>query len=83
MHKANQLMYKLQELQFSALEVRLYLDTHPFDQKAQQDFSTLTYHIMQIMPQVEQYYGPLLQYGYSKENPVRWIEEPWPWEYKY
>ncbi|OEF99748.1 hypothetical protein BHF71_07610 [Vulcanibacillus modesticaldus] len=83
MKRATPLLYKLQDLEFAALELKLYLDTHPNDKKAQQDFTNLTYQIMQLMPEVERYYGPLTQYGFSKENPARWIKDPWPWEIIY
>jgi len=79
--KGMEYMRKLQELQFAAVEIRLYLDTHPHDQRAQQDYSEITYHIKKIIPHVEHYYGPLTQFRYSRENPERWVTEPWPWEY--
>lgn len=83
MERANKDLLRLQELEFGALEIRLYLDTHPLNVKAQQDFTSLTNQIQQQLPIVEKTYGPIQQYGYSQENPIRWIEEPWPWELIY
>lgn len=81
--EANKALLRLQELHFGALEIRQYLDTHPLNIKAQQDFTNLTCQIQQQLPIVEKTYGPISQYGCSRENPVRWIEEPWPWELTY
>ncbi len=83
MKRANSYLYKLQELEFAALETKLYLDIHPCEQMAQRDFTNYTYQIAQQIPKVAKYYGPLTQYGFSEENPARWIEEPWPWEINY
>ena len=80
MHKATKIMRQLQELQFAATEVRLYLDTHPYDRAAQQQYQQLTYQIMLITPKVEKYFGPLKFLSFSRENPSRWITDPWPWE---
>ena len=83
MDKANKYLLKLQELQFAALELHLYLDTHPYDTQAQQDIMALTQQIHMLMPKVEKYYGPLTPLSFNRENPVRWITEPWPWELHY
>lgn len=80
MNKASKLMIQLQELQFAAIEINLYLDTHPNDPKAQQDLMQISQQISILMPRVEKYYGPLTALGFSRENPSRWISEPWPWE---
>lgn len=83
MKKANASLLCLQQLEFAALETKLYLDIHPNEQMAQRDFTNYTLQIAQQMPIVEKYYGPLTQFGPSQENPARWIEEPWPWELQY
>lgn len=80
MDSASKLMLQLQELQFGLLEIQLYLDTHPNDPKAQQNLMQLAQQISLLMPRVEKYYGPLTSLGFSRENPSRWITEPWPWE---
>lgn len=83
MHRAAKLLRQLQELQFALIEMNLYLDTHPFDKRAQQDLMQVAGQIEMLMPSVEKYYGPLTPIGFSRENPARWITEPWPWELKY
>lgn len=80
MVKAQKMMLKLQELQFAFIETKLYLDTHPYDTRAQQDLMALSSKIQMVRPKVETYYGPLMGHSFSQENPARWITEPWPWE---
>jgi len=81
--KAFALLRQCQELHFAAVELQLYLDTHPFDQRAQCDFKRVTYQCMLLKPQVEKHFGPLNNFSYSQENFARWVEEPWPWELDY
>jgi spore coat protein JB len=73
---------KIQELEFTALELNLYLDTHPEDGKAIEHFNRISDELMQQKYQYEQYYGPLLSYGFGRNNgnTWRWVECPWPWE---
>jgi len=80
LEKANKMMYRLQELQFAALELILFLDTHPYDQHIQHQISQIENQITLLIPKVEKYYGPLTYDDFARENPLRWIEEPWPWE---
>ena len=81
MNKAMALLLKYQELEFAAVEVRLYLDTHPMDQRAQCDYKRLVYQMMMMRPQLERIFGPLTHD--SLEDPSRWVSEPWPWELNY
>lgn len=82
MEKANKLLLQLQELTFAFIEMKLYLDTHPFDPKVHQDLIRVSREMEMLMPQVERFYGPLCGHKFM-ENPARWITEPWPWELMY
>ncbi|TCS94946.1 spore coat protein CotJB [Hazenella coriacea] len=75
------LLRKLQEVDFVLLELNLYLDTHPNDLKALQQFNHLSQKREQIREKYESKYGPLYNYGLSKNRyPKGWSEGPWPWE---
>lgn len=86
-HKAlNEQYYRLlEELQtadFVLVELTLYLDTHPNDMQAIQQFNQYVQLRTQLAQRYETEYGPLLQYGhysYSK-YPWQWVETPWPWQ---
>jgi spore coat protein JB len=64
------LMEQLQAVDFVLVELTLYLDTHPNDTAAIQQFN-----------ETAQYYGPLQQYGNSYSGyPWNWNDSPWPWQ---
>jgi len=81
----SQLLIKIQMLQFAAVELNLYLDTHPNDQQALAQYNQIHSELMNCVSQYEKYYGPLLNFGFSpaKQNQWLWAELPWPWELKY
>lgn len=80
-----QLLRRIQELSFVAVELNLYLDTHPDDQRALEMYNKVHRDLLQAVRNYEETYGPLLNYGYSPAHRDywRWVESPWPWEIKY
>jgi spore coat protein JB len=76
-----QLMTKLQETDFVLVELTLYLDTHPNDLQAIQQFNQMAQLRRQIACEFENEYGPLMQFGHSYSRyPWDWKETPWPWQ---
>lgn len=75
---------KLEELQqhdFVLVELTLYLDTHPNDMQAIQQFNQTAQQRKQLAYHFEMEYGPLLQYGHSYSRyPWQWSQAPWPWQ---
>lgn len=69
-------------IEFMTVELNLYLDTHPMDQKALYDFNCYHQKLMALKHQYECMCGPLLNFGFSPNHgcPWKWIAEPWPWE---
>lgn len=80
-HQAAMLV-KIQELEFVALELNLYLDTHSCDQDAINDFNCAVEAACKLVQKYEEKYGPLYNFGISieTEDEWRWINSPWPWE---
>jgi len=78
----NRLLRQLQEVEFAAVELQLYLDTHPYDQRALMEYNGYANQLMMLKQQYEMLYGPLLNFGFSPNNngAWRWIDSPWPWE---
>lgn len=77
------MLRQIQELEFTALELNLYLDTHPEDQEALKRFNEASSHLVGAIRMYEERYGPLLNYGLSgpvHDNEWPWINDPWPWE---
>lgn len=75
------LLTKIQEVEFAALDFNLYLDTHPEDQKALRDYNIFTQEAMKLRKLYEINYGPLTNFGFSlSQYPWAWVNDPWPWE---
>lgn len=82
MEKQKALLMRLQEMEFVAIELNLYLDTHPCDMDALNDYNCAVEMVRKLMMEYEECYGPLLPFGMqlSKGNEWQWAEGPWPWE---
>ncbi|MCM3337212.1 spore coat protein CotJB [Paenibacillus sp. MER TA 81-3] len=76
-----QALEQLQVVDFVLLELNLYLDTHPWDVQAIQQFNHYTHERMKMANQFQEKYGPLQNYGRAYSGcPWSWIETPWPWQ---
>ncbi len=74
-------LLELQKTDFALVELTLYLDTHPNDMQAVQQFNQLSQRRRQIAHDFEMKYGPLLQFGLSYSRfPWQWNDTPWPWQ---
>lgn len=78
------LLRQIMELQFTAIELNLFLDTHPNCQDALRDFRQVVERLQPIMDQYQSNCAPLLASGAGVNTDCwNWIEEPWPWEINY
>ena len=76
-----ELFKKIQEIEFTAVDLNLFLDTHPTCKQALMDYNTVTCELMQLKKVYEAAHGPLTNFGYSpSQYPWRWVDDPWPWE---
>lgn len=72
------LLNQIRNINFSIIELGLYLDTHPEDQIAIALHNRRANELRILTDNYQKMYGPL-----SIDCPCnmwRWIEEPWPWE---
>lgn len=75
------LLHELQAVDFALVELTLYLDTHPTDLKALEQYNQLAKQRQEIACAYEAKYGPLLHYGHSYSRyPWQWDDTPWPWQ---
>ena len=75
------LLEELQAIDFVLVELTLYLDTHPHDLQAIEQFNQYARIRKQVAKQYELQCGPLLQYGRSYSRyPWDWDNTPWPWQ---
>ncbi len=73
-----EMMQQIQALNFAIIELGLYLDTHPEDQKALCLHNKYCKELDELEEQYQKAFGPLtIKFPCNK---WRWLEEPWPWE---
>lgn len=76
-----ELISSIHELKFAALDLNLYLDTHPECKPALIDYNNITKDLKAVVNMYESKYGPLTNFGGSEsKHPWAWVDEPWPWE---
>lgn len=75
-----QMLRELMALDFSIIDMQLYLDTHPNDQRAIMYFNSLVQRASVLRQTYQQKYGPLMVNTTTSSCPWQWIKDPWPWE---
>jgi len=76
--KRRTLLNEIKELDFTIIELGLYLDTHPEEQKALCMHKEYCKQVKDMKERYQKMYGPLTIFYPC--NKWRWLEEPWPWE---
>ncbi|MED4343760.1 spore coat protein CotJB [Heyndrickxia coagulans] len=72
---------ELQALDFAIVELNLYLDTHPDDQAAIEQYNTFVHARKKVKRAFEKQFGTLTNFGHSySPTPFQWKEPPWPWQ---
>jgi spore coat protein JB len=75
------LLEQLTALDFMAVDLGMYLNTHPDDCEAIASYNTVITDAQRVREQFEQRFGPLCSFR-SASCPEKWgwIDCPWPWE---
>ena len=73
-----EMMMKIRELDFSIIELGLYLDINPDDEKALCLHREYCKKVKDLKDKYQKMYGPLTIFYPC--NKWIWLEEPWPWE---
>ncbi len=74
-------LLELQQLSFSLVDLNLFLDTHPDNQQAVNDYNQLFEQYWEAKSNYELQYGPMNNFGHCPATyPWSWINDPWPWE---
>lgn len=76
-----ELLRKIQEVGFYAVDLNLYIDNFPEDQQAVKDYKAISNALNNLKRVYEKYYGPLKNFGDSEcIGQWNYVNEPWPWE---
>ena len=74
----SELLDEIRQINFYVIELSLYLDTHPDDQRAICLHNENANKLRKITDQYQSMYGPLtIEFPCNK---WRWLEQPWTWE---
>jgi len=83
-HEQLALLKEIQALEFTCVDLNLFLDTHPGDERALTDYNTSVGQLACAKTVYTQRYGALTHFGWEAVSyPWSWIDEPWPWEIEY
>ncbi|WP_133253954.1 spore coat protein CotJB [Paenibacillus xerothermodurans] len=75
------LLQELQTVEFVCVELNLYLDTHPHDVQAIEQYNQFAHKLKELKHRFELEFGPLKHFGHSYSRaPWQWVETPWPWQ---
>lgn len=74
------LLKQVMAADFTIIELNLYLNTHPNDQRAIAMYNNAIRNAKMLREYYERMFGPLTAYDSYSSYPWRWIEDPWPWD---
>ena len=70
----------IRNINFTIIDLNLYLDTHPDDNRALMMFNQAVMQCRMLKDMYECQYAPLTNASPSA-YPYQWINNPWPWDY--
>lgn len=78
----NSYLNQLMAVQFYMIDLNLYLDTHPDDSEAIQNYNEMKKEYEELI-RLNKNNGTLLFPGSDDLTNWNWISGPWPWENMY
>jgi spore coat protein JB len=75
-----ELLKKVQEADFFALDLQLYLNTHPDCARALALYQDAVKKAKDLRKEYEKTYGPLTATSTPDKLPWQWSRNPWTWE---
>ena len=76
----DELLAALSALDFMAVDLHLYMDTHPEDDTALMMYNEIVTKANELRIEFEKLHGPLYSYRSLNCNDWRWDDDPWPWQ---
>ncbi len=79
--KQIKLLCEIQAVEFTCLELQLFLDTHPDEPNALSDFNACSCRLRRLLDQYCNEFGPIVSSGLQPAGATwSWADSPWPWE---
>jgi spore coat protein JB len=79
----DEMLRELTALDFVAVDLALYLNTHNDDREALSQYNAILSKANTLRHQYESNFGPLYSYRSPSAYPWQWDKDPWPWEYDF
>lgn len=79
MTKREAMLKQLSTYQFAALDLQLFLDTHPNDSYTIEKMNMYKEKALKLQKEYEAQFGPLYK-SETDGNFWNWVNGPWPWE---
>ena len=74
------LMKQIAQCEFTCIDINLYLDTHPEDERALADYNCYAQQLEALKAMYVQQFGPIENFGNSvSEGAWKWNAQCWPW----
>ena len=81
MTEREKLMCEVNKAQFAAVEVGMFLDTHPGNKKALEAMRMYTEKYKELKYKYEEKFGMIDIYSPNHcADRWSWVDNPWPWE---
>lgn len=71
------------QLDFVAVDLALYLDTHPNDAGALNRYNETLERADEFREQYQRLCGPLYSFRSFNRDGWKWYKDPWPWQYSF
>lgn len=75
------ILRELMALDFVAVDLQLYLDTHPDDAGALEEYNRTLQRADEYREQYQRLCGPLYSFRSPNIGGWMWYKDPWPWQY--
>ncbi len=79
----DELLKDITILDFLAVDLHLYLDTHPMETEAIELYNQVVRDADKLRCKYEKMYGPLCSFRSASRDRWTWIDCPWPWDYSF
>lgn len=76
-----ELLLNIQAIGILAIDLHLFLDTHPGDAEALEEYLKVNEYYKHLKNDYEKRFGPLTSSGTkNSDDQLKWISDPWPWK---
>lgn len=77
---------QIMQCEFVLIDINLFLDTHPNDERAIADYNSYAEQLAMLKKMYTERFGPIHNFGNStnrSDSEWLWTTQPFPWQGKY